>query len=50
MAIGFIKYNGMTCEEFLKAYITSEFLIPKKLFYKPTNFYYELMSDKLKNK
>ena len=46
IAIGFIKYNGMTCEEFLKAYITSEFLIPKKLFFNPNNLYYELISDK----
>ena len=42
-ALGFIKYNGMTAEKFLMAWIRSEFLIPKKLLYKPTNFYAALM-------
>lgn len=27
--IGFVKYNGMTAEQFLWAWIKSEFLIPK---------------------
>ena len=30
-AIGFVKYNGMTAEELIKAYIRSELLTPKKL-------------------
>ena len=30
-ALGFIKYNGMTAERFVVAYIRSEYLIPKKL-------------------
>lgn len=42
-AIGFVKYNGMTAEEFVKAYIRSEFIIPKELKFKPTNFYDELI-------
>ena len=46
-AIGFIKYNGMNAEEFVLAYIRSEFLTSKKLTYKPTNFYYELLKDKV---
>ena len=28
---GFIKYNGMTAEQFVWAWIKSEFLMPKKL-------------------
>jgi len=46
-AIGFVTYNGMTAEKFLYAYIKSEFLIPKNLTFKPVNFYYELLKDKL---
>lgn len=46
-AIGFLTYNGMTAEKFAYAFIKSEFLIPKHLTFKPVNFYYELMKDKL---
>ena len=46
-AIGFIKYNGMNAEELVLAYIRSEFLTSKELTYKPTNFYYELLKDKV---
>lgn len=30
-ALGFVKYNGMTAEQFVRAYLRSEFLIPKEL-------------------
>lgn len=43
-AIGFIKYNGMNAEELIKAFIKSEFLIPKELTFKPRNMYYELLN------
>ena len=46
-AIGFIQYNGMNAEEFVMAYIRSEFLTPKELTFKPTNYYYELLKDKI---
>ena len=46
-AIGFIKYNGMNAEEFVLAYIRSEFMISKELTYKPTNYYYELLKDQI---
>lgn len=46
-AIGFITYNGMPAEKFIYAYIKSEFVIPKNLTFKPVNFYYELLKDKL---
>lgn len=39
--LGFIKYNGMTAEKFITAWIKSEILTPKKLTFKPTNLYYE---------
>lgn len=43
--LGFLSYNGMTAEKFVWAFIKSEFLIPKQLRFKPTNFYYELMKE-----
>lgn len=39
--LGFIKYNRMTAEKFIAAWIKSEILTPKKLTFKPTNLYYE---------
>ena len=46
-AIGFIKYNGMNAEEFLLAYIRSEFLTPKELVFSPNNYYYELIKGRI---
>ena len=45
--IGFIKYNGMNAEEFLLAYIRSEFLTPKELVFSQTNYYYELLKGRI---
>ena len=42
-AMGFIKYNGMTAEQFVWVWIKSEFLMPKKLMFLPNNLYYETM-------
>lgn len=39
--LGFVKYNGMTAEKFVMAFIKSEFLIPKKLTFKAENIYAE---------
>lgn len=46
-AIGFVKYNGMTAEEFVKAYIRSEFIVPKELVFNPTNYYYEILKGRI---
>ena len=46
-AIGFVTYNGMNAEEFILAYIRSEWLTPKELTFKPDNFYYELLKDRI---
>jgi hypothetical protein len=45
-AIGFIKYHGMTAEQFIRAWIRSEFLIPKKLTFRAVNIYCELTDEK----
>lgn len=49
-ALGFVKYNGMTAEKFLYAFIKSEFLIPKKLVFHSTNIYLELMRPSIEKK
>ena len=45
--LGFVTYNGMKAEEFIFAWSKSKILISKKLIFKPTNFYYELLKDKI---
>ena len=40
-AMGFITYHGQTCEQFVWTWFKSEFLMPKRLIFKPTNLYYE---------
>ena len=44
-AIGFLKYNGMTAEKFLLAWIRSEILMPKHLVFGNTNLYWSLLND-----
>ena len=44
--LGFVKYNGMTADQFLIAFIKSEILMPKKLTFRPTNYYEELLKNK----
>lgn len=46
-AIGFIKYNGMNAEELIMAYIRNEFLTSKELTFKPSNYYYELLKNRI---
>ena len=48
-ALGFIKYHGMTAEQFIWAYIKSEFLMPKRLMFYPTNIYYEALKLAIAN-
>lgn len=40
--LGFVKYHGMTAERFIWAWIKSEILMPKKLYYKSENLYYDM--------
>lgn len=52
--LGFLKYNGMTAEKFISAWIKSMILTPKRLTFKPVNLYYEdlknIESRKLRKK
>ena len=47
--LGFVKYNGMTAEKFIWAYIKSEFLMPTELKYKGENKYYSMLDESNKN-
>lgn len=47
--LGFAKYNGMTAEKFVIAWIKSEVLTPKKLVFKPTNLYLDMYKQCEKN-
>ena len=49
-ALGFSKYNGMTAEKFVWAWFKSEFLMPKKLTFRSTNTYYEMMKPGMEHK
>jgi riboflavin transporter FmnP len=49
-ALGFIKYHGMTAEQFIFAYIKSEFLMPRQLSFHSTNIYYEAMKPYIAEK
>lgn len=46
--LGFVKYNGMTAEKLIIAFIKSEILMPKVLLFKPENMYYELLKPEYK--
>lgn len=46
-ALGFIKYHGMTAEQFLWAWIKSEILMPKRLVFRPENLYYETLKTNI---
>lgn len=43
--MGFLKYNGMTAERFIAAWIKSTFMIPKVLTFGNTNYYYTMMIE-----
>lgn len=44
-AIGFLKYNGMTAEKFIAAWIRSEILLPEHLCFGNTNVYYNMFRE-----
>ena len=44
-AIGFLRYNGMTAEKFIVAWIRSEILLPEHLCFGNTNLYYNMFRE-----
>ena len=49
-ALGFIKYHGMTAEQFIWAWVKSGFLIPKRLTFEPENIYYEVLKGAIQSR
>lgn len=47
--MGFVKYNGMTAEQFVWAWIKSEFLMPKRILFHPNNLYFETLKDTIQD-
>ena len=45
--MGFVRYNGMTAEQFVWAWIKSQYLMPKKILFVPENLYYEAVKQAL---
>lgn len=43
--IGFLKYNGMTAEKFIAAWIRAEILLPEHLCFGNTNLYYNMFRE-----
>lgn len=48
-AMGFVRYNGMTAEQFMCAWFKSEFMTPKKLMFLPDNLYYETLKPAIQD-
>ena len=48
-ALGFVSYHGMTAEQFVWVWFKSEFLMPKRLTFKPVNLYYEAVRPLFEN-
>lgn len=44
-AMGFVKYHGMTAEQFLWAWIRSELIEPRELTVSPSNLYLSVLED-----
>lgn len=47
-ACGFFQYHGMNAEQFLWAYIKSEFLYPKRLLFQSEDVYYSCMEETIR--
>ena len=44
-AMGFIKYHGMTAEQFAFAFLKSEVLTPKRLLFADENYFFDAVED-----
>ncbi|MDL2236054.1 PrgI family protein [Christensenellaceae bacterium OttesenSCG-928-L17] len=42
-ALGFVKYQGMTAEQFLLAFIRTELLLPERLVFEGENIYADIL-------
>ena len=44
-AMGFVKYHGMSAEQFIWVWLRSELIEPRELKFEATNIYYELLEQ-----
>ena len=42
--LGFLRYNGLTAEEFIWAWVKSGLISQKKLFFRPENLWFSLLA------
>lgn len=49
-ALGFVRYHGMTCEQFLWAWLRSEILEPRVYRFRPNDLYYNLLAQTIRAK
>ena len=49
-ALGFIKYHGMTAEQFAWAWLRSELLEPRVYLFNPSDLYYDLLRESIADK
>lgn len=50
VALGFLKYHGLNAEQFVWAWIKSEYLTPKKLVFRSTNTYLAIMKPSIEKR
>jgi len=48
-AMGFVKYHGMTAEQFVWAWLRDQLIEPRELTVKPSNLYMTVLEDVEKN-
>ena len=48
--MGFIKYNGMTAEQFIWAWLRSELLEPRELRFESSTLYYDLLKSSMEKR
>lgn len=48
-ALGFIKYHGMTAEQFIWAWLRSECIEPKEIRFEASNLYYEALKGTIES-
>ena len=49
-AMGFVKYHGMTAEQFVWAWLKDQLIEPRELTVKPSNLYMSVLEDVEKNR
>lgn len=49
-ALGFVRYHGMTCEQYLWAWLRSEILEPRVYRFRPNDLYYNLLAQTIRTK